>query len=85
MQSDSRKVKLAHYVNLRHNNDVQLNPYGWIVSRSQAAFSSFIFGREEKGSGNLTLEFPCYKIPRIWELLIGDDKAKRSVNSLCVT
>ena len=25
-----------------------------IVSRSQTAFSSFIFGREEKGSGNLT-------------------------------
>ena len=25
-----------------------------LVSHSQTAFSSFIFGREEKGSGNLT-------------------------------
>ena len=53
-----------------------------LVSRSQTAFSSFIFGREGKGSGNLTLEFPCYKIARIWGLLIGDDEAKRSVNPL---
>ena len=36
-----------------------------------------------KGSGNLTLEFPCYKLPRIWGLLIGYDEAKRSVNPLC--
>ena len=27
-QSDSRKVKLAHYVNLRHNNGVWLNKPG---------------------------------------------------------
>ena len=51
-----------------------------VVSRSQTAFSSFIFGREEKGSGNLTLEFPCYKIPGMWGLLISEDEAKRSVN-----
>ena len=54
------------------------------ISTSQTTFSSFIFGWEEKESGNLTLEFPCYKIPRIWGLLIGDDEAKRSVNPLCV-
>ena len=27
-QSDSRKVKLMHYINIIHNNDVQLNKPG---------------------------------------------------------
>ena len=27
-QSDSRKVKLKHYLNLRHNNGIQLNELG---------------------------------------------------------
>ena len=39
------------------------HPRGLLVSCSQTAFSSFLLGWEEKGSGNLTLEFPCYKIP----------------------
>ena len=42
-------------------------PWLLVVSRSQITVSSFIFGREEKGSGNLTLEFPYYKISRIWD------------------
>ena len=51
-----------------------------IVLCSRTAFSSFIFGQEEKGSGNLTSKIPCYKIPRIWGLLIGGGEVKRSIN-----
>ena len=36
----------------------------------------------EKGSGNLTIEFPSY---RIWALLIGDDEEKRTANALWMT
>ena len=66
---------------LPHNDVIVLHI---ITSWYSLAFSSFIFGWEEKGSGNLTLEFPCYKINRIWGLLIGNDEAKRSVNPLCM-
>ena len=71
----------SYCVVTKHNPHIEVPK---VVLHSQTAFFSFIFKQEEKGSGNLTLEFPCYKIPWIWRLLIGDDKAKRSVNPLCM-
>ena len=54
-----------------------------LLSHSQTAFSSLLFGWEEKGSGNLTLQFHWYRIPKNWGLLIGADEMKE-VLILCM-
>ena len=42
-----------------------------LVSRSQTAFSSFIFGREEKGSGERPIQFLFSKSPLFGDFMSG--------------
>ena len=53
-----------------------------IFSRSQTAFFCFSLWWRKKGSGDLTIEFACDKIPSFWEALIAGDGLKIGANDL---
>ena len=57
-------------------------PQTSIVSRSQTAFFRFSLWWQKKGSGDLTIEFACDKIPSFWGALIAGDEPKRGANDL---
>ena len=58
------------------------SPEAGLVSRSQTAFFRFSLWWRKKGSGDLTIEFACDKIPSFWGALIADDEPKRGANDL---